>query len=219
MFKNFWKEAFRVFQGSYLTAQIKAGRGEFLEPGGFQTTGTVYVQDWMAYPYLAGKIDAHGMGEFLNEYIGISMTVIEAQGGHVIDIIGDHVMAYFDPEEHGDHASRAARTGQLVAGRLSGSSMQAFNAGLAPVSVGLDTGPVFMGNFGTRERLKFTIAGHRVNRAFRLAGLYAVYGAQVIMSEDTYARLGQSHLARELDLIASKGDVEPLRIYEYAGEL
>ena len=58
------------------------------------------------------------------------------------------------------------------------------------MAVGINTGPMVVGNMGSRTRLAYTAVGDAVNVAARLEGLSKEYGARVVVGEATRAAAG-----------------------------
>jgi adenylate cyclase len=80
------------------------------------------------------------------------------------------------------------------------------------IGVGLNTGPMNVGNMGSQFRRSYTVLGDSVNLGSRLEGLTKFYGVQLIVGEQTHA--GQeAFLFRQLDRVQVKGKKEPTRIY------
>jgi adenylate cyclase len=82
------------------------------------------------------------------------------------------------------------------------------------IGIGLNTGPVNVGNMGSDKRLAWTVMGDNVNLASRLEGMTKEYRNRVIISEFTYAQVADQFVAREVDRIRVKGKKKPVVIYE-----
>jgi adenylate cyclase len=85
------------------------------------------------------------------------------------------------------------------------------------LGIGVNTGMMNVGNMGSRFRMAYTVMGDTVNLASRLEGLTRQYGVDIIVGEDTRARL-PGILFRELDRVRVKGRSEPVTIYEPLGQ-
>ena len=109
----------------------------------------------------------------LNDYADAVISAIVAEGGDVLKLIGDGILAIF-PKEAPGHACAAA----LAAADAARRSVAALNerraaAGLPTTEfyLGLHAGAMFYGNIGSTTRLDFTIVGPAVNMASRIAAM------------------------------------------------
>ena len=82
--------------------------------------------------------------------------------------------------------------------------------------MGVNTGPMVVGNMGSETRINYTIMGEAVNLAARLEGTGKVYGVSTLISHHTYERVQGVIAARLLDTIRP-GQGEPVKVYEILG--
>jgi len=121
----------------------------------------------------------------LNNYADVIVSAIHAQGGDVLKLIGDGILAIFTAADRA-HACAAA----LAAAMAARSEVAALNAQRArdglPVTemyLGLHVGEVFYGNIGSTERLDFTVVGPAVNETSRIAALCRSVEQPMLVSE------------------------------------
>jgi adenylate cyclase len=121
----------------------------------------------------------------LNDYADVIVSAIHAQGGDVLKLIGDGILAMFAASDRA-YACAAA----LAAATAARSEVTALNARRArdalPVTdmyLGLHVGEVFYGNIGSTERLDFTVVGPAVNEASRIAAMCRSVEQPVLVSE------------------------------------
>jgi len=131
--------------------------------------------------------------------------------------MGDAIMAIWGaPLDQPDHVRRACLTALDMVEELHRLQKKWSTEGLPflNIGIGVNAGPMVVGNMGSDRRFDYTVMGDSVNLGSRLEGLNKTYGTNVIASEMTFDRVKEEFLARELDLVRVKGKDQPVKIYE-----
>ncbi len=81
--------------------------------------------------------------------------------------------------------------------------------------IGINTGFCTVGNFGSAERMDYTIIGNEVNLAARLESLAEVGG--ILIAHETHSLVKDTVLAEEGDALTVKGFAKPVRTYSVVG--
>lgn len=164
----------------------------------------------------------HTMNDFLTP---MSDEVMRARG--TIDkYMGDAMIAFWnaplDVDNHERHAVSAALTMRKILAPVNENlKVQAEKEGRAfyPLNcgIGINTGPVAVGNMGSKQRFAYSALGDPVNLASRLEGQTKTYGVNILLGESTADKVRDFALM-EIDYIRVKGKNEPARIYTVLGD-
>ena len=136
---------------------------------------------------------------FLNDYAEAVISAVYDNGGDVLKLIGDGILAIFagDPAAEACRSAIAAQT--ALHDRIVGLNQRraADNLPTTQVYLGLHIGEVFYGNIGSDERLDFTVVGPAVNEVARIAAMCRSVERNVLVSQafaDAMARLERGRL-------------------------
>lgn len=159
--------------------------------------------------------------EWLNGYMAAMVRCVRDHAGIVNKFMGDAVMAVFGvplprtTEAEIDADAMAAVACALAMER----ELQALNQSgvarrLPPISmsIGIQTGPVMAGSFGSADRMEYTVVGDAVNTAARLEGIAKTLDApgdgrhgKIVVGELTWARLGGRYRGAPIGPVMLKG--------------
>jgi class 3 adenylate cyclase/CHASE2 domain-containing sensor protein len=180
---------------------------------------TVLFADLQNFTHIFEQAEPEAMVDQLNAYFDSMTQVILAHGGTCDKYMGDAIMAFFGaPLPMSDHAARACQAAQAMQVALQALNLQWQAEGRAPLrqGVGLSTGPMFVGNFGSQRLKNFTVMGRCVNLGARLEALTRDLGQQILISEET-ARQAKEHLPslklQDCGEHRLKGFSEPARVF------
>jgi class 3 adenylate cyclase len=150
------------------------------------------------------------------------MSKIALDHGATIDkYVGDAIIAFFgDPETRGVKQDARACVTMAIAmqRRMRELRSEWLDMGLErpfELRIGINTGFCTVGNFGSADRMDYTIIGNEVNLAARLESLAEVGG--ILMAHETHALVKDTVLAEEGDTLTVKGFAKPVRTYSVVG--
>jgi adenylate cyclase len=174
---------------------------------------TLLFVDIRGFTALTEKHDPQPWATFLSEnYFSPLGEIVFQNNGTLDKHIGDGIMAIFGAPIAGeDDALRAVRSAVEMR-----AAMQAINAPHAPdyqlpIAVGIHSGEVVVGMFGSARKREYTALGHTVNVAARLEQMAAAN--QILISLQTY-ELVQAHVnVARLEPIMVKGLADPMQVY------
>ncbi|MBP9749041.1 adenylate/guanylate cyclase domain-containing protein [Patescibacteria group bacterium] len=193
---------------------------ELLELGGEKREMTVLFSDLRGFTSLSEILHPEQLVAVLNTYLSEMTAIVFEQRGVLDKYMGDAVMAFWNaPLDDAAHAEHAVTAALAMRDRLHEmNATGAFPGGVAlRLGVGVNTGPMVVGNIGGKERFDYTVMGDAVNLGSRLEGTNKEYGTEVIVSASTAALLSDGFVLRPLDLVAVKGKKEPVEIFEAVG--
>jgi adenylate cyclase len=213
------RDAFGLYLSPHL-ARLVSERPDMLALGGEKRELTVLFSDIRGFTTMSEQLDPEQLVELLNEYFGKMTDVIFSQDGTLDKYIGDAIMAVWGaPVPQSDHPMRACLAALGMVDGLAALMADWRQRDLPEldIGIGINTGPMVVGNMGSARRLSYTVIGDNVNLGSRLEGLNKMYGSHVIASEATVQATHGLLVTRELDLVRVKGKRLPVRIYEILG--
>jgi class 3 adenylate cyclase len=213
----------REEQGETLSRLLPSGLAEKLRqdrPHIGQTervTVTVLMSDIRSYSAIAEHADPTQLAGQLNTHRAAMNRAILAEGGTVMQFVGDAVMAVFGaPFPQPDHADRAVAAASAMHGlqseinaRWAEDGLPAFGLGL-----GLSTGEAAAALLGSAERLEYTLVGDTVNLSQRLQQL--ADRGETVLSEGTVKALSVAVDTVPLGSRQVKGRETPVVAYKIA---
>ncbi|MGB8782883.1 MAG: CHASE2 domain-containing protein [Terriglobales bacterium] len=211
------RKTFSQYLSPGVIALIEKDPEKYIRPGGEVRDLTVMFSDIRDFTSLSEGLTPDDLVTLLNQYLSAMTDILFRNLGTLDKYIGDAIMAFWgSPYPQKDHASSACRCALEMITALDNLNRKWAEQGRRPIAIGigLNTGPVNVGNMGSDKRLAWTVMGDNVNLASRLEGMTKQYRSRVIISESTYTEVAREFVAREVDRIRVKGKKQPVVIYE-----
>ncbi len=182
---------------------------------------TVCFSDITDFTEITDQLESEDLTHLLNQYL-TEMSRIALDYGATIDkYIGDAIMMFFgDPESRGveEDARACVKMALAMQKRIGELSDVWRNAGIGmPLRcrMGIHTGYCTVGNFGSEDRMEYTIVGGAVNLASRLE--HEAEPGTVLISYETYAQVRHEILCEEQGHIRVKGIAYPVTTFRAVG--
>ncbi|MDA8404835.1 MAG: CHASE2 domain-containing protein [Desulfobacteraceae bacterium] len=180
---------------------------------GTELVATVLFTDLQGFTTFAEDKSPQVLIDVLNQYFETVTGIVLDQNGMLDKYTGDGIMAIFGaPLAREGHAKSACEA--ILAFRDRGVNDLIPSPGAKILTrIGISTGPIVVGNLGSKRRMDFTAIGDTVNLSARLEGVNKAYGTTNIMSEFTWNYVKDDYYFRELDFIRVKGKNKPIRVF------
>lgn len=176
---------------------------------------TVMFCDMRGFTHLSESMSPEQLQALLNRLFSRLTLVIRQHRGTIDKYMGDCVMAFWGaPIPSTEHAAQAVQATLDMTVALTQIN-QEFRAKGWPeigIGIGLNTGPMFVGDMGSDIRRSYTVIGDSVNLGSRLEALSRVYGVDIVVGEAVRRTAPQFHW-QELDRVVVKGKEEAVAIF------
>jgi class 3 adenylate cyclase/PAS domain-containing protein len=182
---------------------------------------TVCFSDLVGFTEITDQMESEDLTQLLNHYL-TEMSKIALQYGATIDkYVGDAIVMFFgDPTTLGVKSDALAcvhmaiamqkRVGEL-AQEWRGSGIQT----ALRCRIGIHTGYCTVGNFGSEDRMDYTMVGGTVNLASRLE--HEAPPGGILISFETYAQVKDEVQCEEHGDVQLKGIAQPISTYAVVG--
>lgn len=203
-----------------LLDKILAGEKD-VQIGGQRKKLTVFFSDIAGFTEINDRIEPEELTQVLNHYLNEMSGIAVAHGATIDKYIGDAIMGFFgDPSSHGARQDASACVAMALAmqARMVELRQQWEDDGFPfpfRIRIGINTGYCTVGNFGSDDRVDYTIIGREVNLASRLQS--CAEPDEIVASFTTYALVKKDFVCEKGDLEQVKGFVHPVQTYKIRG--
>jgi adenylate cyclase len=170
---------------------------------------TIFFSDIKDFTATTERLQPEMITQLLNEYFTEMSNIALRHGGTIDKFVGDAMLIFFgDPESKGEaeDARACLRMALDMQQRLRHLNNKWRNEGVEHpfrVRMGINTGYCNVGNFGSADRMDYTIIGAEANLAARLQSI--ADPGQIVISYETYALVRHMIVAHTLPPITMKG--------------
>ena len=179
---------------------------------------TVFFSDIKGFTEITDRLEPEVLSFLLNSYLNEMSKIALKYGGTIDKFVGDAILIFFgDPETRGEKEDAKACVLMAIEMRERMKKLHniwedqgIFNP--LEIRIGINTGFCNVGNFGSEDRLDYTIIGGEVNLASRLES--SAETGQILISQETYALIKKDIICEKKDEINVKGISHKIQTYQ-----
>jgi class 3 adenylate cyclase len=178
---------------------------------------TVFFSDIVGFTETADRLESEELTQIFNHYLSEMSDIALAYGATIDKYIGDAILIFFgDPESKGVKADALACVKMAIAmrERMYALADEWRASGVEKplrIRMGIHTGFCTVGNFGSEDRMDYTIIGGAVNAASRLET--AAEPGEILISYETFAHVHDQIMCEEHGELEVKGIAYPIATY------
>ncbi len=182
---------------------------------------TIFFSDIEGFTDISDSLEPERLAFVINTYLSEMSAIALDFGGTIDKFIGDAILIFFgDPETDGEMedaikcAQMALRMQQRAEELQEVWKAHGVSKTLG-VRMGISTGFCTVGNFGSEQRLEYTVFGGPVNLASRLEA--STQAGTILISESTQLLIQEVAICRHMGEMTPKGFVRPIGTYRLEG--
>ena len=205
--KAFYRHAFKHYLSPVVIDRLLEEPSR-LKLGGERRELSIFFSDLQGFSSISERLDPQALTTLLNDYLSDMTDIILEEEGTVDKYEGDAIIAFWNaPLTQPDHALRACRAALRCQQKLRERNQEFLQrAGSAFwMRIGINTGPVVVGNMGSRQRFDYTVLGDAANLASRLEGANKAFGTDTMVAESTWIQTNGQLKGREIGLLRVVG--------------
>ncbi len=213
------RTAFSQYVQSTLVDRILADPSR-VRLGGVRRNLTVLFSDIRGFSKFSEALPPERLSAFLNEYLTPMTDLVMDAGGMLDKYIGDAIMAvYGAPLEMPNHADAACDSALKMAAALEPLNRDWVERGLPEIhiGIGINSGPMSVGNMGSEARFDYTVVGDAVNLGARLEALTKEVGTTILCGTATVSEASDRFVFRMLGTVRIHGREASAEVYELVG--
>jgi adenylate cyclase len=179
---------------------------------------SVLFTDIRGFAEMTAKMSAQEIADILNKYYFLPLDrIVFDYNGTLDKHIGDSIMAIFGaPLSYKDDAFRAVSCAVKMRETMTGINKILIQRNTRiPIGIGIATGEVMVGMFGSPIKKEYTVLGTPVNLASRLERIATE--DQILICDETFRIIGDAFKTQEINNVSLKGIEGGKSIFEVIG--
>ena len=175
--------------------------------------GACLFTDAAGYTTVSEAMGPKELSDFMHKYFEATFEPVKQNGGLVVDVKGDSILAIWKAARPEAELRRQACQAALGVAKAVSQFNQSFDNLKLLTRVGVHAGQIFLGNIGAGDHYAYGVTGDTVNTASRMDGLNKYLGTEILASEEVIHEL-DGFLTREAGKFLLKGKAQPVVVHE-----
>lgn len=182
---------------------------------------TILFCDIVGFTEIADRVEPEIMTQVLSDYLSAMADLVDEHGGTLNEFAGDGLMALFGaPDEcaFADQGRNSVRAAMAMQARMPELNQSWRALGLEcdlRVRIGINTGTVSVGSYGSSGRMTYTAVGLQTNIAARIEA--AATPGSIWISDATYQLIQQEFAFEPQGEVLCRGVHDPVKVYSAIG--
>ncbi|BBO70878.1 hypothetical protein DSCA_48080 [Desulfosarcina alkanivorans] len=186
--------------------------------GGRRQEVAILMADIRGFTPMAEFLSPEKTIDVLNRYFSAIIPLVQKHGGIIVDFVGDAILVFFEPIDDALPATahrcvRCAFDMHAAMGILN-RQLEALDLPVLNMGIGVNSGPVVVGNIGSEKRKKYGIVGSAVNTTQRIQGQSDA--GEVVVSRSVFDMVTSRITVTRRFTASLKGAPSPVRLYAIA---
>ncbi len=199
------------YVGSHTIDMVKESSNGTVSLGGDRKELAVLFSDVRGFTAFSENRTPEEVIQMLNRYLGYQAEVVTKYDGSVDKFVGDEMVALF----FGDDAIERSLDCAVEIQRLVKKEHEV-DPTPVHIGIGINYGPVILGNMGATERMDYTVIGATVNLGARLCS--AASPGQILIRKDLLPMVRMKYNLGQSKMMSFKGFSNELEIVEVLSE-
>lgn len=214
--KRLLRRALALYAGDHVLSRVERDGERFLSPNAESAVLTMlFVRSWFITN--AESVIFETIFEWQRAYAEAVTRTFLSNHGIFDTFVGDDGSGWWNAKDQPDHADLAITCALALVSAIVQLNERNASFPKAAVRIGIHTGRVALGNYGSTVRLRYCPLGDAVNVASRLCGAMPQVGSPIIVSSATYELLHDKGKLTYLGDLTKVGP-ERLAVYGFGAE-
>jgi adenylate cyclase len=208
------ERAIELYCGKTVLNRIHELGERALEPGFQESEFTMLGQDIKDFTDITKPVSMDDLVHLQSEYLDLMSENLINHGAKIDHYNGDFILAYWSTKSD-THAIDACNAGikAIEIGEKLSEKWTTFGFSKLQLKIAINTGSVFIGNFGSSYRLNYMLIGDHLNYLYRLVGVNDRLNTNILISDFTRALLKDEFNFQKVQEVQIKGQKGIHKIY------